>query len=97
MTTSALSAQQSAAAVANPSAPWSSLESAVEVLKDAINPSGAAIPLHDETVAAYYGSTNNLHTVTYKLATVTVGVMTISYAGGGASDDDQFTGFVISY
>lgn len=53
---------------------------------------GFEIPTYDEMVLAYYGSTNNLHTVTYKLSGTTVATLTLTYAASGAADDDVLTG-----
>lgn len=52
---------------------------------------GLALPPYDDSVLANYGGTNNLHTVTLKLAGVTLGAVTLSYAGGGAANNDTLT------
>lgn len=51
-----------------------------------------SVPYHDEQVIAYYGSTNNIHTITYKVNGATIATQTLTYQGGGASDDDLLTG-----
>lgn len=50
---------------------------------------GLALPHYDDAVLSYYGATNNLQQVTYKLATATVATLLLTYAGGGAADDDK--------
>jgi hypothetical protein len=46
-------------------------------------------PLNYDTVElTYVGSTNNLNTVVYKLATVTVQTLTFTYVGGTPSTDN---------
>lgn len=50
-----------------------------------------AIPAFDQQVWAYYGSTNNVQTITYKNGSTTVAVLTFTYAAGGAADDDKVT------
>lgn len=50
---------------------------------------GLAIPSGQTDVAiTYYGSTNNIQTVTY---TPSGYVITMTYAGGGAADNDRLT------
>lgn len=49
---------------------------------------GFVIPPYDEIDLAMWGSTNNLKTVTYKKATVTVATLDLTYVGGGAADND---------
>lgn len=44
----------------------------------------------------YYGGTNNIATATYKLGAKTIAVVTISYAGGGASDNDRLTSAIVT-
>ncbi len=58
----------------------------------AVQGGGFVIPSHDEEVYAYYGSTNNIQTITYKNDSVSVGVVTFTYAGSGVSSDDKLTG-----
>jgi hypothetical protein len=60
----------------------------------AISGGGFAIPNYDEIVLGYYPTPlkTNLHTATYKLATVTVLTVTLSYDGGGAVENDILTG-----
>lgn len=53
---------------------------------------GFEIPTYDQIVLDYYGSTNNLETVTYKLAGNTVAVLTLTYAAAGAADNDKLIG-----
>ncbi len=48
----------------------------------------------DQQVVAYYGATNNVQTVTYKKAGVTLKTRTFTYAGGGAANDDTLIGTV---
>lgn len=51
-----------------------------------------AAPPHDEIQLDYYGSTNNLQTVVYRLENETVATWTLTYAGGGAADNDILSG-----
>lgn len=53
---------------------------------------GMVLPSYDESVLANYPGTNNLHTVTLKSAGTVVGTITLTYAGGGAADNDVLTG-----
>ncbi|XHR29901.1 MAG: hypothetical protein ACFUZC_04970 [Chthoniobacteraceae bacterium] len=48
----------------------------------------------DQQVIAYYGSTNNIQTITYKKAGVVVKTRTFNYAGGGTANDDVLTGTI---
>lgn len=50
---------------------------------------GMNIPPNDEMVLDYYGSTNNLQSITFKLNGATVATQSFEYIGGGASDDDE--------
>jgi len=49
---------------------------------------GMNIPSHDYILNTYHGTTNNIATVTYKLAGVTVATLTMTYVGGVPSADD---------
>lgn len=52
---------------------------------------GMQIPDHDYFSATRYGTTNNLHVITFKSGGsggTTVATMTLTYFGGGAADDD---------
>lgn len=49
---------------------------------------GFSLPEYDAFQIANYGSTNNIHTVVYKKATVTVATLTFTYVGGGTADND---------
>ena len=54
--------------------------------------SGIAIPYSDYVSYAYYGSTNNIQTATYKTGGsggTTVATLTFTYVGGGAANDDN--------
>lgn len=54
---------------------------------------GLAIPSGQTSVTyTYYGSTNNVHTETYSDGTV----VTRTYVGGGASDNDKLLTVVVS-
>lgn len=58
------------------------------------------IPGNDYQAIAYYGSTNNIETITYKAGGsggTTVAVQTFAYAGGGAADDDTLTSITTTY
>lgn len=53
-----------------------------------------AIPAGQTSAAVtYYGSTNNIETITYSPSGA---VMTITYVGGGASDDDLISGWSVA-
>lgn len=57
-------------------------------------PGGPAIPSGQTSAAVtYYPGTNNIQTVTYQPSG---SVMTITYVGGGASDDDLISGWSVS-
>lgn len=45
------------------------------------------------TDITYYGATNNIHTVTY---TPSGTILTLTYAAGGAADDDRLTNVTVS-
>jgi hypothetical protein len=45
---------------------------------------------------AYYGTTNNVHTVIYTLVGTEVARWTFTYAGGGAADDDDVVAGVLA-
>ena len=50
------------------------------------------IPGHNYVALTYFGATNNAQTVTFKTggaAGTTVAVLTLTYVGGGAADDDK--------
>ncbi len=51
--------------------------------------SASRIPAWDSRTFTYFGSTNNVKTVTYKMGSVTKAVVTYTYVGSGASDDDD--------
>lgn len=54
---------------------------------------GLAIPSGQTSVAlTYYGSTNNIQTATYGDGTV----VTMTYVGGGAADDDRLQTVTVS-
>ncbi len=55
------------------------------------SPAGFVPEAFDETVTTYVGATTKINTVTYKLATVTVATLTMSYDGS-----DRLTGVVKS-
>ena len=42
----------------------------------------------DQRVVEYYEGTNNVHTITYKRAGVTLKTRTLIYLNGGAANDD---------
>jgi hypothetical protein len=55
------------------------------------NVAGLNIPQHDYLSISYYGSTNNIQTVTYKeggSGGQTVATLTFTYVGGTPSSDD---------
>ena len=50
------------------------------------------IPSHYYVAFTYYGSTNNIHTISYKTGGsggTTVATVTYTYVGSGASNDDS--------
>jgi hypothetical protein len=47
------------------------------------------IPAYDQQVFTYVGSTNNIATISYKSAGQEVALLTFTYVGAGASDDDK--------
>lgn len=49
---------------------------------------GFVIPPYDEIDLAMWSTTNNLKTVTYKKATITVATLNLTYVGSGAADND---------
>lgn len=49
---------------------------------------GLQLPFWDNFTATRYGSTNNLHVITFKVASTTVATLTLTYFGGGAADND---------
>lgn len=51
--------------------------------------SGFQIPPFDEIELSYYGSTNNISTVSYKKDGNVVKVLYITYVGGGVADNDR--------
>jgi len=53
---------------------------------------GFNVPSYDYVLVTYYGATNNVNTVVYKIGGAggtTVATLTIAYQGGGIVDDDQ--------
>jgi len=46
----------------------------------------------DAQELSYYGSTNNIHTITFKRDGVTLATRTFTYQGGGSVDNDKLTG-----
>jgi hypothetical protein len=50
----------------------------VESLQNAVQ--GFQIPEYDEMLLSYYGSTNNVSTVTYKSSGTTVATLTLQYS-----------------
>lgn len=51
---------------------------------------GLIIPMHDEQVFTYFGSTENIETITYKLNSLSVGVSEFTYDGdGGTTSTDR--------
>lgn len=66
---------------------WRAILCAINSLVQTVK-TGFHIPLHDDVVIAYVGSTNNISTVTYKLNGATVATLTFTYAASGAADDD---------
>lgn len=44
----------------------------------------------------YYGGTNNIATAVYKLGATTIATVTLTYSGGGASDNDRLTSAVVT-
>jgi hypothetical protein len=47
------------------------------------------IPTPDQQVFTYVGSTNNIETISYRSGGQEVALLTFTYVGGGASDDDK--------
>jgi hypothetical protein len=63
-------------------------QTALESIESSI---GQNIPKWDYMVATRYGSTNNLHVITFKTGGsggTTVATVTLTYFGSGASNDD---------
>lgn len=58
--------------------------------------SGMVVPENDEQVFSYFGATNNVQTITYKLGGSTVATQTFTYVGGGAADDDDVASIVLT-
>lgn len=54
-----------------------------------VNVGGFEIPQFNDIVIAYYGSTNNIQTQTFKNGTTTVATLAYSYVSGGAANDDN--------
>lgn len=52
------------------------------------------IPKHNNAEMTYYGSTNNLHTIVYKVGATTVRTRTFTYVNSAAADDDLLEGWV---
>lgn len=52
---------------------------------------GFNIPPHDSQTYTYYGSTNNVQTVEYKMGEDTVFTLYFAYAASGAADNDRVT------
>jgi hypothetical protein len=50
---------------------------------------GVTLPVWDTFATAYYGSTNNVHTVIYTLSGNEVARWTFTYRNGAAADDDD--------
>lgn len=60
---------------------------------------GEQVPAHDSITLEYYGSTNNLHYVKYRVGGTSgtvVATNTLTYAGGGAANNDKLVGSVFS-
>ena len=50
------------------------------------------VPVYDYQSITYYGSTNNINVITYKIGGASgtvVATQTITYVGGGAANDDK--------
>ena len=56
------------------------LDGITSVTNEINNIQGFQIPVYDQLVISYYGSTNNPQTVVYKNAGVTVGTLTLTYS-----------------
>lgn len=82
------------AASPSPAAGDEPLHLAAKLLSHA---SGLRIPHHDSFAVSYYAGTNNIETVVYSLDAAEVATVTLTYAGGGASNDDLLTGASIAY
>lgn len=54
-------------------------------------PGGFPIPISDDIIITYVGSTNNIDTVTWFFESNQVAVLQLSYADGGATNDDLIT------
>lgn len=55
-----------------------------------VSPAGSfPIPPYDQQVFDYFLATNNVQTITYKKDGATVAILTFTYVGGGAADDDN--------
>lgn len=57
---------------------------------------GMVIPQNDTQEFTYFGSTNNVQTITYKLAGTTVATQTFTYVGNGVADDDDVASIVLT-
>lgn len=53
---------------------------------------GANLPEWETFDLEYWGATNNLKTVIYKVATVEVARIALTYRSGGAADNDLLSG-----
>jgi hypothetical protein len=58
--------------------------------------SGVSIPTFDAFAVAYYGATNNVHTVIYTRNGTEVARWTFTYVGGAAADDDDVASGVLA-
>lgn len=47
------------------------------------------IPAYDQQVLTYVGSTNNIQTISYRSQGQEVALLTFTYVGSGAADDDK--------
>lgn len=56
----------------------------------ALRAGGSGLPYGaDKYVVTYYGTTNNVHTITYYKGVTALKVRTLTYAGSGAADNDK--------
>lgn len=58
---------------------------------EVLAPAGASfsIPVFNDQVFTYYGSTNNIQTIEYKNGGSTVATLNFDYVNGGASNNDN--------
>lgn len=96
-TTSQLKAKMDAEAQTNGPSHWSTAEAFCELVLAKLGGGGSfVISTFDSQTFSYFGATNNVETVVYKLGATTVAILTFTYVGGGASNDDNVATIVQS-